>query len=75
MSHLRYFFMFAYSGVQHILCCVFCFLCLRLVYRMLPVSLYCPFLIAPSVFSNVYLGSRPIHTPNVKIQVSRHTEG
>jgi hypothetical protein len=22
---------------------------------MLPVSLYCPFLIAPSVFSNVYL--------------------
>jgi hypothetical protein len=28
---------------------------LRLVYSMLPVSLDCPFLIAPSVFSNVYL--------------------
>ena len=26
----------------------------RLVYSMLPVSLHCPFLIAPSVFSNVY---------------------
>jgi hypothetical protein len=24
--------LFAYSGVQHILCCVFCFLCLRLVF-------------------------------------------
>jgi hypothetical protein len=33
---------------------VVCF-CLRLVYLMLPVSLHCPFLIAPSVFSNVYL--------------------
>ena len=39
--------MFAHSGVQHILCCVF----LRLVYHMLPVSLDCPFLIAHSVFS------------------------
>ena len=28
---------------------------LRLVYPMLPVSLACPFLIAPSVFSNIYL--------------------
>ena len=39
------------SGVQHILCCVV----LRLVYPMLAVSLDCPFLIAPLVFSNVYL--------------------
>ena len=42
-------FMFVHSGVQHILYCVF----LRLVYPMLPVSLDCPFFIAPSVFSNV----------------------
>ena len=42
--------LFAYNGVQHILCCVF----LRLVYPMLPVSLDCPFLVAPLVFSNVY---------------------
>ena len=28
---------------------------LCLVYQMMPVSLVCPFLIAPSVFSNVYL--------------------
>ena len=51
MSYLRYLCLFSHSGVQHILCCVF----LRLVYPMLPVSLDCPFLIAISVFSNVYL--------------------
>jgi hypothetical protein len=33
----------------------FCFDLLRLVYPMLLVSLDCPFLIAPSVFFNVYL--------------------
>ncbi len=32
----------------------FCFVFLRLVCHMLPVSLDCPFLNAPSVFSNVY---------------------
>ena len=53
MSYLRNLCLFVYSGVQHILCCVFVFLCL--VDPMLPVSLYCPFLIAPSVFSDVYL--------------------
>ena len=43
--------LFAHSGTHHILCCVF----LRLVYPMLPVSLdFFLFLIAPSVFSNVY---------------------
>jgi hypothetical protein len=41
---------FEYSGVQYILCCVLC-----LVYPILPVSLDCPFLIAPSLFSNVYI--------------------
>jgi len=35
-----------------------CFVCLRPVYPVLPVSLDCPFLIAPSVFSNVYF--RPV---------------
>ena len=45
----------------HIVLC-FCFVCLRLLYPMLPVSLDCPLLIALSVFSNVYLskGSRVI---------------
>jgi hypothetical protein len=37
--------------------CVMCFIYLRLVCLMLPVSLGCSFLIIPSVFSNVY--SRP----------------
>ena len=55
MSSLCYLCLLAYSGVQHISCCVFLFVFLRLVYPMLPVSLDCPFLIAHSVFSNVYL--------------------
>jgi hypothetical protein len=41
------------SGAQHILCCVFCFVCLRLVYPMLLRNF--PFLFATSGFSNVYL--------------------
>jgi hypothetical protein len=36
------------------------FVFLRLVYHMMPVSLDCPFLIAPSVFSNVYLGQKQL---------------
>jgi hypothetical protein len=51
MSYLRYLCLFPNSGAQHILCFVF----LRLVYPMLQVSLDCPFMIAPLVFSNVYL--------------------
>ena len=50
MSYLHYLCLFAYSGIQHIVCCVF----LRFVYPMLPISLNCPFLIALSVFANVY---------------------
>jgi len=53
MSYLRYLCLFAYSDVQYIFCCVvFCFVFLCL---MLPVSLDCPFLIAPSVSFNVYI--------------------
>ena len=36
-------------------CVVFYFVRLCLVYPMLPVVLDCPFLITPSVFSNVYV--------------------
>jgi len=47
----------------------FCFGFLRLVYHMLPVSLDYPFLIAPSIFSNLYLphnvvSSTPHHDPH-----------
>jgi hypothetical protein len=35
--------------------CVVFLLCLYLVYSMLPVPLDCPFMIVPSVASNVYL--------------------
>ena len=38
---------------RHIMLC-FCFVCLCLVHPMLPVSLDFLFLIAPSVFSNIY---------------------
>jgi hypothetical protein len=59
MSYLRYLCFFALSGVQPILClfCLSssCVLCAQ----MLPVSLDCPFLIALSVFSNVYLSCVP----------------
>jgi hypothetical protein len=44
----------AYSGVQHILCCVFDFL--RLVCSMLPVSLDCPYLIA-RIYSLTFIKS------------------
>jgi len=47
------FTLFAYSGVQNILCCIFVFF-LRVVYPMLLVSLDCRFLIDPSVLSNIY---------------------
>ena len=51
---LCYLCLFANSGFQHILYCVF-LLCLCSVYPMLPVSLDWPLLIAPSVFSDVYV--------------------
>ena len=38
----------------HIALC-FCFICFRLMYPMMPVSLTCPFLISYLIFSNVYL--------------------
>jgi hypothetical protein len=47
----------SFSVFLFVLCSLCCqFLCsfLRLVYPMLPVSLDCPFLIVPSLFSNVY---------------------
>jgi hypothetical protein len=49
VSYLGYLSLFAYSGVQ-----CSCFVCLRLVYPVLPVSFDCPVLITPSIFSNVY---------------------
>jgi hypothetical protein len=55
MSYLQYLCLLAHSGVQHILGCVFVLYYFRLVYPKLPFSLHCPFCIALSVFSNVYL--------------------
>ena len=51
MSYLRYLCLFVYSGVQHILCCVF----VLIFFVLLQVCLDCSFLIAPSVFSSIYL--------------------
>jgi len=45
--------LFAHSGVQHILCFVFVLFFIVLCYQFF---LDCPFLIAASVFSNIYLG-------------------
>ena len=56
MSYIRCLCLLAYSGVHHILIVLcFCFVFLRFVYTMLPVSLDCQFLIASSVLSKVYL--------------------
>ena len=52
MSYICYLCLFTYSGDQDILC--FCFSS-----SMLPVSLDCQFLIATSVFSNVYSNHSP----------------
>jgi len=40
-------------AVSNVYCVVF--FCIRLVYPIFLVTLDCPFLISPSVFSNVYL--------------------
>ena len=53
MSWLRCLCLFTCGGVVHIVLW-FCFVFLRLVYPVLPVSLDCPYLIVPSVFSKVY---------------------
>jgi hypothetical protein len=53
MSYVCYFCLFAYSGIQHIVCCVFVLFCYFS--SCLPVYLNCPFLIATSVFFNIYL--------------------
>jgi hypothetical protein len=39
MSYLRYLCLFGYSGVEHILCCVF----VLIFFVLLSVSLNCPF--------------------------------
>ena len=55
ISYLRFLCFLADRGILHILCCgFFLFVFHRFVYPMLSVSLNCSFLIAPSVFSNVY---------------------
>jgi len=56
MSYLRYLCLWCPT---HIVLC-FCFVFYRLVYPRLPVSLECPFSIAPSVFSNVNIWSKKI---------------
>ena len=71
MSYLYYLCSFAYSGVQHISCCVFVLFVfvLCIVYPMLSVSLDCSFFIALSVFSNVYLKKNIlIHSETLEAQ-------
>ena len=53
MSYLRYVCLFAHSNVQHILCCLFFFVLCTLCWQFLWIIHFC--LIAPSVFSNVYV--------------------
>ena len=55
-QRVRRLFVYVFWCHTHIMMC-FCFACFRLVYPVLPVSLDCSFLIAHSVFSNVYLST------------------
>ena len=56
MSYLHVICVYVRVVVSNTYCVVFfCFVFLRFVYPLLPVSLDCPFLISPLVFSNVYL--------------------
>jgi hypothetical protein len=58
-------YLFVYSGFQYISCCVFCFVCLRRVYPMFPVSLDCPFVIIPSLFSRKPMGQPGMDKPEI----------
>ena len=54
MFYLRYLFLFVYSGVQHILCCVSCRLslsCITYVATFSGLSIFD----CPSLFSNIFL--------------------
>ena len=53
MSYLRYLCLFAHSGVQYILCCVF----VLFFFVVLPVSLDCSFLIAALLSSSVFISN------------------
>ena len=77
VSYLRY-LCIVVSNTYNVLC--FCFVLLRLVYPMLPISLDCPFLIAPSVFCTFFFTYRrlfidflntPIIMPNLRFLASR----
>jgi hypothetical protein len=62
MSYLHYFCLFAYNCVQHILCCIFALF----FFVVLPVSLDCPFLIAPSEKKNLKIPKWVIKSRNSK---------
>jgi hypothetical protein len=55
VSYLRFLCLFAYSGANTY-CVVFLFFLILCDLYVFPVSLDCPFLISPSIFSNVYVG-------------------
>jgi len=70
MSYLHYFFLLAYSGVQHILSCVFVFFSFVLCTLCCQILLDCPFLIAPSVFSDVTNNQMNISTHMASVDIA-----
>jgi hypothetical protein len=63
LTRFTYRLTFCIASTHIVLC--FCFVSLRLVYHMLPVSLECSFLIASSVFSIVYFLPRLFINNNI----------
>jgi hypothetical protein len=55
VSCRRYLCLFACDGVQRVLCCVFVLFFFVLCIPMLPISLYCPFVIVPSSFHRFHV--------------------
>jgi hypothetical protein len=62
MSYLRHLCLLTYSGVQHILCCVSCFVCLRLVF-------YVPNVVSFSGLSNMNIKKNRFCTTRNIIQI------
>ena len=55
MSYLRYLCLFVYSGVQHILCCVFVLSCVPYDASLTELSIFnCPFGILKRLFMDIY---------------------
>ena len=76
MSYLHYLCLFAYCGVQHILCCILCFVCLPLVSCVPNVASLSGLCILNCLFgfSNVYFISKMFEEKSIEYCTPCRTE-